>query len=105
MLLQPRWSGRDDLLLPSFADCTIRNSLPSRGLACKRKYRTRKDSNLVVLVIGGAGYIGSHTARALRRAGHQVTIFDNLSTGYETLAAGFKLIRPDVLDSSALARA
>jgi UDP-glucose-4-epimerase GalE len=59
---------------------------------------------LVVLVIGGAGYIGSHTARALRRAGHEVIIFDNLSTGYGILASGFELVQGDVLDKSALAR-
>ena len=59
---------------------------------------------MVVLVIGGAGYIGSHCARALKRAGHEVIIFDNLSTGYERLAAGFELIRGDMLDSAALAR-
>ena len=58
---------------------------------------------MVVLVIGGAGYIGSHTARALKAAGHDVIIFDNLSTGYEFLAAGFKLVQGDVLDKSALA--
>jgi len=60
---------------------------------------------VVVLVIGGAGYIGSHTARALRRAGHEVIIFDNLSTGYELLATGFELVKGDVLDKSALAKA
>lgn len=59
---------------------------------------------MVVLVIGGAGYIGSHTARALKRAGHEAIIFDNLSTGYETLAAGFELVKGDVLDGAALAR-
>jgi UDP-glucose-4-epimerase GalE len=59
---------------------------------------------VVVLVIGGAGYIGSHTARALRRSGHEVIIFDNLSTGYEVLAAGFELVKADVLDGAALAR-
>jgi UDP-glucose-4-epimerase GalE len=57
---------------------------------------------VVVLVAGGAGYIGSHTARALRRAGHEVIIFDNLSTGYEFLAAGFELVKADVLDTAAL---
>jgi UDP-glucose-4-epimerase GalE len=60
---------------------------------------------VVVLVIGGAGYIGSHAARALKRAGHEVIIFDNLSTGYEILAAGFELVKGDVLDSAALAQA
>ena len=57
---------------------------------------------MIVLVIGGAGYIGSHAARALKRAGHEVIIFDNLSTGYEFLAKGFELIQGDILDESAL---
>ncbi|MCL2136940.1 MAG: UDP-glucose 4-epimerase GalE [Coriobacteriia bacterium] len=34
-----------------------------------------------VLVVGGAGYIGSHTVYELVRAGHEVVILDNLSTG------------------------
>ncbi|HVN20245.1 MAG TPA: UDP-glucose 4-epimerase GalE [Dongiaceae bacterium] len=59
---------------------------------------------MVVLVIGGAGYIGSHAARALKRAGHEVIVFDNLSTGYEFLAKEFELVKGDVLDSAALAR-
>jgi UDP-glucose-4-epimerase GalE len=57
---------------------------------------------VIVLVIGGAGYIGSHTARALKRAGHEVIIFDNLSTGFELLASGFELIKGDILDPTAL---
>jgi UDP-glucose-4-epimerase GalE len=60
---------------------------------------------VVVLVIGGAGYIGSHTARALKKAGYEVIVFDNLSTGHEFLAAGFELIKGDMLDEAALARA
>ena len=60
---------------------------------------------MVVLVVGGAGYIGSHTARALQQAGHDVIVFDNLSTGYEFLAAGFELIKADMLDAAALATA
>ena len=59
---------------------------------------------MVVLVIGGAGYIGSHAARALKRAGHEVIIFDNLCTGYQALAAGFELIKGDMLDGAALSR-
>ena len=59
---------------------------------------------MVVLVVGGAGYIGSHAARALKRAGHEAIIFDNLSTGYEFLAAGFELVKADVLDTAALMR-
>lgn len=67
--------------------------------------RTAKGSELIVLVIGGAGYIGSHAARALKRAGHEVIIFDNLSTGFELLASGFELIKGDTLDAQALAPA
>jgi UDP-glucose-4-epimerase GalE len=55
-----------------------------------------------VLVIGGAGYIGSHTARALRDHRHEVTIYDNLSTGHEFLAKGFELIVGDIEDAEKL---
>jgi UDP-arabinose 4-epimerase len=65
---------------------------------------TEKGVLVVVLVIGGAGYIGSHTARALKRAGHEAVIFDNLSTGYERLAEGFELVKGDVLNADDLAR-
>jgi len=60
---------------------------------------------LVVLVIGGAGYIGSHAARTLRRRGHEVIIYDNLSTGHEFLARGFELVRADIADGAALSAA
>jgi len=59
---------------------------------------------MLVLVVGGAGYIGSHAARALKRAGHDVIIFDNLSTGFELLAAGSEFVKGDILDSAALTR-
>jgi UDP-glucose 4-epimerase len=36
---------------------------------------------LKILITGGAGFIGSHLAEALLKAGHHVTIIDNLSTG------------------------
>jgi UDP-arabinose 4-epimerase len=57
---------------------------------------------MLVLVIGGAGYIGSHTARVLKRFGHTPLIYDNLSTGHDFLTRGFELIRGDILDQSAL---
>ena len=34
-----------------------------------------------VLVIGGAGYIGSHVVKELMAQGHEITVFDNLSSG------------------------
>ena len=36
-----------------------------------------------VLVTGGAGYIGSHVVKQLGEAGHDIVVYDNLSTGYE----------------------
>lgn len=57
---------------------------------------------MVVLVTGGAGYIGSHVARVLRREGYEVVIYDNLSTGFAFLAEGFELIRGDISDRDTL---
>ena len=49
-------------------------------------------------MVGGAGYIGSHAARALRRSGYEVVIYDNLSTGFRRLAQGFELVEGDIAD-------
>ena len=58
-----------------------------------------------VLVVGGAGYIGSHAAHALKRRGYEAIIYDNLSTGHSALAAGFELITADIADSATLSGA
>ena len=58
------------------------------------------------LITGGAGFIGSHLSELLLRAGHKVTILDNLSTGrYENVAAleahsAFRFIKDTVLQAS-----
>jgi UDP-glucose-4-epimerase GalE len=59
---------------------------------------------MAIVVVGGAGYIGSHTARALRRAGYEVIIFDNLSTGHRVLAEGFELVEGDIADVEKVAQ-
>jgi len=56
-------------------------------------------------VTGGAGYVGSHSAKALGRAGHRVVIFDNLSAGHREAALGAPLIEGDVRDIDAVRRA
>ena len=59
-----------------------------------------------VLVIGGAGYIGSHVVLRLLEAGHEVVVFDNLSTGQEVnLFKEATFIKGDVLDLPALENA
>lgn len=45
-----------------------------------------------VLVTGGAGYIGSHAVRALLRAGHEATIYDNLSQGHRQSIPAERLV-------------
>jgi len=58
-----------------------------------------------VLVVGGAGYIGCHTAHTLRRNGYDVILYDNLSRGHRFLAEGFELIKADIADQAELSRA
>ena len=48
---------------------------------------------------GGAGYVGSHALRALRRAGHTTVVLDDLRAGHEFLAQGETLARVDVGDA------
>jgi len=65
-----------------------------------------------ILVTGGAGYIGSHTAVELLNAGHQVVIVDNLCNSsakvldrIEALAGkNFNFVQADVRDSAAIDR-
>lgn len=51
-----------------------------------------------ILVVGGAGYIGSHMVRLLDQKGHQVTILDNLSTGFAPAVKAGQLIIGDLND-------
>ncbi len=60
-------------------------------------------SRPTILVTGGAGYIGSHCCRALDAAGYQPIIYDNLSTGHRSFAAG-ALVVGDIADKATLAR-
>ena len=57
-------------------------------------------SNQSVLVIGGAGYIGSHVVLALCEKGYNVTVFDNLSTGQEiNIDSRAVLIKGDIINN------
>jgi UDP-glucose 4-epimerase len=57
-----------------------------------------------VLLTGGAGYIGSHMARALSAGGHHVVAYDNLVKGHRE-ALNVPLVVGDVADGDALAAA
>jgi UDP-glucose-4-epimerase GalE len=55
-----------------------------------------------VLVTGGAGYIGSHAAKALQQAGHRVVVFDNLVAGHREAVKYGELVEGDVTDVAAV---
>lgn len=57
-----------------------------------------------VLVTGGAGYIGSHTAKALARSGYEPVVFDNLSTGHASAVRWGPLVRGDLRNTSQIER-
>ncbi|MDR2125068.1 MAG: UDP-glucose 4-epimerase GalE [Desulfovibrio sp.] len=57
-----------------------------------------------VLVVGGAGYIGSHAAMALDAAGYDVLVFDNLSTGHAEFLRFGRFVEGDLADRAALDR-
>lgn len=50
------------------------------------------------LVVGGAGYIGSHVAKQLETAGHETTVFDDFSTGFRQLTRSLPVIEGDICD-------
>jgi UDP-glucose 4-epimerase len=66
--------------------------------------RVLSRANLTVLVTGGAGYIGCHAARALKRRGEEVILYDDLSRGHRRLAQEFELIEAGIADTETLAK-
>ena len=58
-----------------------------------------------MLVTGGAGYIGSHAAKALRDAGYTAVVFDNLVAGHRAAVRYGELVEGDVTDAEEVRRA
>jgi len=57
-----------------------------------------------ILVVGGAGYIGSHMVKQLLRSGHDVVTLDDLSTGYRDAVLGGSFIQGSIADRPLLDR-
>ncbi len=57
-----------------------------------------------ILVVGGAGYIGSHTVKALSKAGFQPIVYDDLSSGHKEAVLEAKLIIGDLADRKLLSK-
>jgi len=55
-----------------------------------------------ILVTGGAGYIGSHTVKELRRGGFETLILDNFSSGRRELVPGGEVVEAELLDLEAV---
>jgi UDP-glucose-4-epimerase GalE len=55
-----------------------------------------------ILISGGAGYIGSHVAKAIRQAGHEPVVFDNLSAGHRWAVQWGPLVEGDLMDRAAI---
>jgi UDP-glucose 4-epimerase len=58
-----------------------------------------------ILVTGGAGYIGSHVVKALGRNGHEILVYDNLSTGHPRAVLSGRLVEGDLADIPRLTEA
>lgn len=58
-----------------------------------------------ILVVGGAGYVGSHVCKALAGAGYSPTVYDNLSRGHAEAVRWGRLIQGDILDQPRLIEA
>lgn len=58
-----------------------------------------------ILVTGGAGYIGSHTSKLLKKSGHNPIVFDNLSNGWIEWVKFGPFVFGDIRDEEALYRA
>jgi len=58
-----------------------------------------------ILVTGGAGYIGSHTAKELIKEGFEVVVFDNFSTGKKELLVGGELFEGDLMHKESIKKA
>ena len=56
----------------------------------------------IILITGGAGYIGSHTNKFFLQNNHDTVILDNLSRGHKELIVGGKFIQGDISDSKLL---
>ena len=57
-----------------------------------------------VLVVGGAGYIGSHMVKMLARSGHEAIVFDNLEKGYRDAVIYGELVEGDLANPADIDR-
>ena len=85
---------------------SILHSEPQKRYVAKRfaehHGQNERRKTMRVLVTGGAGYIGSHTAKALAKAGHEPLVLDNLSSGHRWAVKWGRLLDWDLADTEML---
>ena len=83
----------------------LRHFLHEQSRPLERQPVTAYGAAMRVLVVGGAGYIGSHVLRLLLESGIEARAFDNLSTGHRELVPKGALSVGDIADPVAVRRA
>jgi UDP-glucose 4-epimerase len=64
------------------------------------EFSSAPKASLPVLVTGGAGYVGSHAAKALSRCGYEPIVLDNFRTGHRSAVKWGPLVEGDLADGS-----
>lgn len=76
---------------------------PSRSYL--KIYSPGRVIDMKILVTGGVGYIGSHTCKSLAKSGHEVIVYDNLSTGHRDFARWGNFVHGDIRDGNSMRKA
>ena len=58
----------------------------------------------IILIAGGAGYIGSHANKVLDKRGYETVVYDNLSLGHREFARWGTFVQADLADKDQLRR-
>ena len=91
----------NDLVQPT-ADAEFNEKVETTLILEQYEYGGSNINNKI-LITGGAGYVGAHTARELLKSGYEVVIIDNLSTGKkQNIPSGAKFIEGDISDLNLL---
>ncbi|KAK3955234.1 hypothetical protein QBC32DRAFT_52131 [Pseudoneurospora amorphoporcata] len=88
-------AGSSPLTTPALSDNEFEFDVPSEDALLEQSSTTQAPadgSEKYIMVIGGLGYIGSHTTLELLREGHNVIVVDNLSNSYKTVLKNVRML-------------
>lgn len=103
LLLKSRYSKKvEDSPLAAIPYTTIPKDLNIEPPGTLPRFQKKSTDSPFILVVGGAGYIGSHMLLVLLKAGYQPIVLDNLSRGNAKAVLGVPLIVADMADKEVL---